>query len=363
VQGFTPENSVKVRSTVSVANADGHSLSGSRSLAMHYYKLAPGRSARVRRAVFIPADNTDFRTYTLIASPALYAGQQLSARVEADAGNADPVICRLYLSIYEPVSPGRALTEAEAQEAMQQTRDALVVRYGPEVALGPGDEGVLGWQVPDTHGCPVAEVGIEIKPVAGFVEAGSVYLDYLTWAGTPTVRLGRPEQGGTMWSKAWAQGVDEWWPWWPEDTFRIMHNEGTGLLIQGTRDWKDYSVSTRLTPHLTASAGIAAYVQGMRRYYALVLRPGHKGCLVKALDGETILAETSFEWAFDGAYDLRLDVVGTHLCGWANGERILEADDTDRPFDGGAVALLCESGCIEAGDVVVQAEAPPARCL
>ena len=158
-----------------------------------------------------------------------------------------------------------------------------------------------------------------------------------------------------MWSKAWAQGVDDWWAWWPFNTFRIMHNEGTGVLIQGTRDWHHYSVSTRLNPHLTASAGIAAYVQGMRRYYALVLRPGNKVCIVKALDGEAILTETDFVWEFDGVYDLKLEVVGTRLRGWVDGQLILEAEDTDRPLEGGAVALLCDSGCIESGDVIVEA--------
>ncbi len=230
----------------------------------------------------------------------------------------------------------------------------LVKVYGPQVALAPGIAHVFEWQIPDTCCRPIAEVGIEINPVSGFVETGSVYVDYLTWDGTPTVRLGKPEQGGIMWSKAWAQGVDEWWPWWPADTFRIMHNEGTGLLIQGTRDWRNYSVNTRLTPHLTASAGIAACVQGMRRYYALVLRPGNMAYIVKALDGETILAETDLPWEFDGDYDLKLEVIGTQLRGWVDGRLILEAEDTDRPLEGGAIALLCETGCIEFGDVTVR---------
>lgn len=355
VQGFMPENSVEVRNTVSVENTDGHSVSGSRSLGIHYHKLAPGRSARVRTAVFIPADSPDFQTYELIASPALYPGQQVHARIQADSSNADRVKCRLYLAVYQPNSLAHGFNESATGAVRDQMRDELVIIYGPEVELESGAAHEFTWRIPDTNSCPIAEVGLEIRPVAGFVEAGSVYLDYLTWEGTPTVRLSKPKQGGVMWSKAWAQAIDNWWPAWPHDTFRIVQNEGIGLLIQGTRDWKDFSVSTQLHPHLTASAGIAAYVQGMRRYYALVLRPGNKACIVKALDGETILAETNFPWEFDGTYELKLEVVGTHLRGWIEGQLMLEAEDTDRPLEGGAIALLCDSGCIEAGDVIVQA--------
>ena len=71
--------------------------------------------------------------------------------------------------------------------------------------------------------------------------------------------------------------------------------------------------------------------------------------------GEAILAETDFVWEFDGVYDLKLEVVGTRLRGWVDGQLILEAEDTDRPLEGGAVALLCDSGCIESGDVIVEA--------
>jgi len=133
-----------------------------------------------------------------------------------------------------------------------------------------------------------------------------------------------------------------------------MQNEGTGLLIQGTREWTDYQVSTRLTPHLTASAGIGARVQGMRRYYALLLRPGNKACLVKALDGERVLAEVDFAWDFDKSYDFKLAVAGRRLQGWIDGALLFDVEDTDRPLEGGAVAIICEEGTLECGDLYVK---------
>jgi ADP-ribosylglycohydrolase len=354
VQGFMSEDSIEVRGSVAIENVEGYSQSGNRSLAIHYHKLAPGRVARIKTATFSPADSLSLRTYELVASPSIYPGQEIHARLQADPANSEPVQIRLYLSVYEPGHDAKSSSNPKASKAMDQMLDDSVILYGPEIEFAPGAAHEFAWLIPDTGCRPIAEVGIEISPVVGFVRSGSAYLDYLTWEGTPTMHLGRPEGGGIMWRKAWAQGVDDWWPWWPKNIFRITHNEGVGLLIQGARAWHNYSVSTRLNPHLTASAGIAAYVQGMRRYYALVLRP-QKVCIVKALDGETILAETDFPWEFDGTYDLKLQVIGTQLRGWVDGQLILDVDDTNRPLEGGAVALLCDSGCIESGDVIVQA--------
>ncbi len=86
VQGFMPEDSIEVRGTVTLRNVEGHSESGSRSLEIHYRKLAAGRTARVRTPTFIPADGTAFRTYELIACPTAYPGQELRARVEDRCG-------------------------------------------------------------------------------------------------------------------------------------------------------------------------------------------------------------------------------------------------------------------------------------
>ncbi|MCA9368643.1 ADP-ribosylglycohydrolase family protein, partial [Candidatus Kaiserbacteria bacterium] len=66
--------------------------------------------------------------------------------------------------------------------------------------------------------------------------------------------------------------------------------------------------------------------------------------LVKALDGDTVLAEEEFAWRFGGTYDLELAVEGNRLRGKVNGELVIDVEDSDRPLTGGAVALVCEVG-------------------
>jgi hypothetical protein len=200
------------------------------------------------------------------------------------------------------------------------------------------------WRIPDTAGAPIAEIGIEIGSEKR--ADGTVYLDYLTWDGAPDVTLTRPDCAGTMWQRAWVNGVDH--VQHGAETYRLIQNEGTGLLMQGTCEWTDYRVTADVTPHLVKSAGIAVRVQGMRRYYALLLcRDGvespAKARLAKMLDTPTVLAEVEFPWTFGETHELSLEVANATLQAWIDGMALFTATDP-QPLENGAVALVCEEG-------------------
>jgi ADP-ribosylglycohydrolase len=350
VQGFMCEQTVASAGVVTVENVAGHSRDGDRSLALHYEHVAPGRVARVSTPTFIPSAEVaayfEHRGYALLASPTLYAGQTLRARVEADAQNPIAVTCRPYLRVYD-------------------SQDDLARVPGPAVVLAPGADHEFVWTVPDTGGYPIAQVGIELT--SDQRADGTLYLDTLTWDGAPTLTLTRPEAGGTMWHRAWVDGVDQ--AAFYAEPYRLIQNSGTGLLIQGTRAWADYRVSADVTPHMVAAAGIAARVQGMRRYYGLLLAAGEgdrprSARLVKVYEGkETVLAEEELAWAFGETYQLTLEVVGSRLRAWVKspvrdgaaaggGDLLFDVEDSADPLTGGAVALLCTEGrtatqCVE----------------
>jgi hypothetical protein len=213
--------------------------------------------------------------------------------------------------------------------------------------------------VPDTGGAPICDIGVELR--SEVLADGTVYLDSLAWGGSPQLVFTRPAGGGAMWRRAWVDALDQFDPQWPEP-FRIVQNRGRGLLIQGTREWVDYVVQAALTPHLAQAAGIAAHVQGLRRYYALLLRRGGALQLVKCCDGEVVLAEVPFAWELGGTYTLRLEVRGDELRAWAapgglalpdDASPLLSARDLDRPLRGGAVALLVEEGRLATDAVTI----------
>jgi ADP-ribosylglycohydrolase len=349
-QGFQPDDSVEARGTVTLDNVRGHSQQGERSLAIHYRGIAPGRVARVETGTFIPsteiASYFDKRGYSLIASPTLYPGQVVRAGVSADADNTQPINVSLLLRSYDP-------------------EDRLVMTSGPGIEIPPGAYHEFTWKVGDTGGAPIASIGLEITSERR--ADGTIYLDYLTWDGEPNVTFGRStgvmrqratlSGAGTsridMWRRAWVNGVDKVEPRWPE-VFRLVQNQGRGLLIQGTREWTDYQVSSEITPHMVEASGIGARVQGMRRYYALLLQQPGKARLVKVVDDETILAESDFSWQFGNTYTLTLQVVGARIQGWIDGKYLFDVHDSGDPLTGGGVALICEEGRMAADVVTVK---------
>ncbi len=131
-----------------------------------------------------------------------------------------------------------------------------------------------------------------------------------------------------------------------------------GLISQGTRDWKNYRVEAALTPQLSKASGLGIRVQGMQRYYALLLCLGREGAantirLIKKLDGETVLAEAVFLWEFDTTYTLALEAEEQTLRAYVDGEQLFRLEDKNHPLIGGAIALLCEEGMMTCKTIMV----------
>jgi len=329
VQGFQAEDG-----SVRLENVAGHSHLGQRSLALHYH-LDAGAAGRVATPTFIPQDMITETHYPLMAAPTLYPGQTVWATLSADSANTAPVTCRLFYRAYA-------------------ADDALKISYETEeIVLVPGADDTLTWTLDSTESTTIMQVGVDVATVTA--ATGSVYLDTLTWGGAPDVIFTRPPFPGTLWRRVWVNAMDHFDARWPEP-FHLSQDEGRGLLMTGTADWADYEVQSSITPHLATAWGIAARVQGLRRYYAVLLRQGGTLQVIKMLEGETVLAETPRVWTYDTTYDLRLRVRGTRINAWLNGELCLEAHDS--AFAHGGIALVCEEGRIVTDAVAVH---PPHR--
>jgi ADP-ribosylglycohydrolase len=342
VQGFVAEQSSDC-AALTVENALGHSELGRRSLALRYRNLAAGQCARAATATFVPPDSLNMKGYSLLAAPTLYSGQTVRARVQADEANTHSITCAIFASVYA-------------------AGDTLRRIYAPLQKLRAGQIKKMRWQLPDTAGQPIAQIGLELRGAARREtrlkggETGSVYLDYVAWDGVPNVVFKRPQESSSAWRQAWVSGVDHYDPWWPE-AYRILQDEGTGLLMTGTREWTDYAAETTLTPHLCARFGLVVRCQGMRRFYGLLFvadgQEGQRVQLVKALDGEIVLAQAALPWEFGKAYALRVQVRGNRLHAFVDGKLVLQAADTQRPLQDGGIALLVSDGRVATDEVRV----------
>ena len=267
----------------------------------------------------------------MIASPTLCSGQLLEAALGADATNAFPLGARLLVRYYDPADQVLALT-------------------GQTIALPPGERRTLRWTVPDTQGLPIVQVGIELLDQSGGT-SGTVYLDSLTWSGEPNLTLARSPKGAyKAWKRAWVDATDHFW-YDGDENLKLIQNEGRGLLLYGTRQWHNYQVNVRMVPHMVECAGIAVRVQGLRRYYALLLKAG-RAQLVKVRDEQqTVSAETELRWQYAQGYELTLAAHNQRLVAHIDGRPLLEANDEHQPFDAGGIALICEEGSCSFGPV------------
>ncbi|HEY3285168.1 MAG TPA: ADP-ribosylglycohydrolase family protein, partial [Armatimonadota bacterium] len=100
VQGFQVEDSAECRGTAALENHTGPRLGGARALAITFSGVTKGRSCRVATATFIPPEALQMGGYSLTASPTLYPGQRISARVLTCGSNTREVSVGLYLRCY-----------------------------------------------------------------------------------------------------------------------------------------------------------------------------------------------------------------------------------------------------------------------
>src|SRR5215216_1836301 len=325
VQGFRPRDTLKVENTLHPTDP------GQRALALHYCLQAKELSV-VMTPTFIPNEAIGMTGYGLVASPALYPGQIVRTTLVADRQNSAAAAVAIHLESY-----GEA--------------DRLIDIHGSRQIVLPGEKAHLEWQVPDLGGAPITQIGISIS--SNDSAEGVIYLDHLSWDGSPKVTFTRPFASGNMWKRQWVNAVDFFENEFGE-AFRVIQNRGRGLVITGAREWTDYTVQSRITPHLAKAFGLAVRVQGLERYYALLLSSQNTVQLIKRLDGEVVLAEQAFAWKFGQSYNLQITTRGNQILALVDGAIVFKFEDLDAPLTGGGIALICEEGRIGTQEVCVR---------
>jgi ADP-ribosylglycohydrolase len=333
VQGFQIDQDNEASSALILSNVAGGSASGQRSLALDFDRVEEKHPVRIATPTFIPPDSKLASHYSLMACPTLFSGQVVKGRLAAGRENSAPVRVAPFVAYYNG-------------------DDELTRHYGSPFALVPGAAEDFQWQIEDLGGVPIARFGFEIR--SDHLAKGRIHVDYVDWSGTPTTVFRRPDIGGAMWRRAWINAVDHVGTRWAS-AFHLCQDRGTGLFIQGGRDWQDYTIQAAITADPAKSFGLAARVQGLARYYALMLGPNQALRLLRNYDLVVLLAEVPFTWNWHRRYHFNLQVVGNLISGSVDGNELIRYHDPDIALRDGGIALVCEEGLIMTDEVSVAA--------
>jgi ADP-ribosylglycohydrolase len=322
-QGFRPQTGFGHSKGLSVGNRE---FERSRVLAVQYEALGPGQVAAVTTPTFSPREMLDMRTYDLMATPLVYPGQVLKARVAAPAENRSPIEVRLRVRIYDE-------------------RDELRDVDGDAVTLEAGTEAVLEWRLPEFGGQPIAEIGLAFTGTGKRAD-GTLLLDYLRWDGAPSLTLRRPAGDCDFWRMAWVNGASVFSKRFPP-SFRISQDRGEGMISHGTRQWTDYEVTSDIVIHLGNYGGVALRVQGLRRYYGVRVTRDGKLQIVRIRDeAEKLLAETALPLTFERKLSFKVRAEGRSISAVVDGISLTAEDRSDEAFTDGAIGLIIHEGAL-----------------
>jgi len=292
---------------------------------------------------FTPPEIESMKFYDLMATPLISPGQTVNAVLYADSANNEPISISLRLKHYN-------------------AGDSLSTLDGPSVKVLPGQDQVLTWTIPDVlDSQPIQKVGIAVSCQGGCA-MGQVWLDSLSYAGTPCVTLKRPTtaqshpfgpvvpgQPCTFWRRAWIHNLSTFATVLPGMSFCLAQDQGEALCVTGTREWFNYKVTVPKFRIDLGSGGLAVRVQGLNRYYALVWNKDRKSvALIKARDEERKeLAIVGLEWNLDQSHNVTLCAEGDQITAYIASEKVAEVKDGEYASGGIGVVVLDGSVAID----------------
>lgn len=264
--------------------------------------------------------------FSTVASPTLYSSQKVVTETAVIGSGCASI--RPYILYYDRENQIQAL-------------------YGEEQKLGT-DKVAFSWTVPDTGGMPIFKLGYEI---AGSQKLdGGVVIYSIDWNGAPTSFV----QKGVLMSNIWDTN-----PLWMSSfassavqfaadsryTYCVSNADGDGLVTIGTREWKNYSISSAICYSRHKAGGFVARSRGHRRYYGAVLMDGNRAVIYMQRDQERIpLADVEYYYQLDKSYQMKFTAHKERLEFWIDGSLVLEARDDS--YTEGAAGFIVSEGTI-----------------
>lgn len=330
-QGFTQyEDFLEELATTKIYNYN--TISKENGLVIEYDHLAKGNHSTVSLDTFVELESrgkegTSY--FEVLASPSLYSTQEIE--VEVLSMNELQPILTFFIDIYD-------------QE------DEIQTLYSDSYILEKGNNR-LQWSLPHTQGHAIYRLGIRLTSNERI--DGRVVIKSIDWNEAPkSFELKKaieltpsltPWTTNTTWIKSFMSSADHFNPDYAE-TFSISHSTNNGVVTIGSKEWKDYCVSSEIIFTNQESAGLVARSSGHRRYYS-VLFYKDKMMIGKQKDHEYVnLAQKDFDMKLDARYKVSFSVRGNVLEVMVDGEKRLHAIDDE--YCNGSAGFVVNSGAI-----------------
>lgn len=269
--------------------------------------------------------------FSTLASPTLYPG----TTVRADLSSTGGASARLYA--VSDHSEGVRIAESEWLQ-LDEARQTLE------------------WTLPAVEAGVTFRVGISARGTAD-TEQSTVLLHSLDWEGAPA----RYTQEGILLASIWDTQPRGLAPWVSSaknfeadfaTTFSVSHPGPLGVVTTGTRDWVDYSITSKLSFSLNRAGGIVARARGHRRFIAAIF-DGQALSVIEQRDAErTLLASASFPIEHDRAYEVSLECEGSRVSAIVDGDVIVSTTTSHR--DGGGGGFFIDTGTMSADGFTVR---------
>ncbi len=165
------------------------------------------------------------------------------------------------------------------------------------------------------------------------------YLDRVDWSGGPDFILDLTRQDAMT---GWGYLRGRWFA--RGGALNGSHYGQDAEAYTGLLAWKNYRYQVRLRPHCGGRHRILFRVRGAQRSYAFGLAPDGRVAFEKNWMGYKEVASAPFAWQLQREYTLAVEVVGSQMKGFVDGEQVLDWDDTADPWESGCVGLGLKNG-------------------
>lgn len=299
--------------TYSPSGGGRTSPGGSRALKIVMQHLSAENQGLAYRKTFFTGDDIDQSGYDIGTSPIIYPGQTLTASI--------------YLSVGEGVTARPFARDYFTQEML----------CGDEVELAPGEMTTLSHTISTPGAVLLDRIGILFSSPQETTAVA--YLDRVDWSGGPSCVFDLARANAMA---GWGYLRGRWFA--RAGALNGSHYGQDAEAYTGLLEWKDYRYTVRLRPHCGERHRILFRVRGAQRSYAFGLAPGGRVTFEKNRQGYQETASAPFAWELQREYTLSVEVTGSHMTGFVDGQKVLEWKDEERPWPDGCVGLGLENG-------------------